>query len=158
MIIGVGTDIVDMRRIGRVLDRHGDRFSSRIFTQKERAICEERGGRHRVESYARRWAAKEACAKALGVGLVGGVGLSVAWIEIEIARGRTGRPHLMLHGTAADSARSSVKMAASDYGIVEAKPRIHVSMTDDPPYAQACVVFEAVLGVTAVEHNQSQPT
>ena len=78
MILGIGSDITDARRIAKVIDRHGDRFHDRVFTSIERARADKR--RNRVETYAKRFAAKEACAKALGTGLRGGVWLSLIHI------------------------------------------------------------------------------
>ncbi len=139
VVLGVGTDLVDIRRIARAVERHGDRFLERIYTGRERALCEARG-RVRVESYARRWAAKEAAAKALGLGLVGALEISATWREIEVARAETGWPSLSLSGRAA--ARAAAMAAGS--GLENAAPRLHVSMTDEPPYAQAVVILEAV--------------
>ena len=95
MIIGLGSDIVDVRRIKEVLDRHGDRFLDRCFTPIERAKADRRA--RRVETYAKRFAAKEACAKALGTGLAGGV----FWRDMGVVNLPSGKPTMMLTGGAA---------------------------------------------------------
>ena len=90
MILGIGSDLVDVRRIARVIERHGDRFLDRIFTATERARAERRA--QRIETYAKRFAAKEACAKALGTGLRAGV----FWRDMGVVNLKSGRP-TMLH-------------------------------------------------------------
>lgn len=130
MIIGIGSDLCDIERIKRTLARFGDRFTHRVFTDGERAKCDRR--RARAESYARRWAAKEACSKALGTGLR----MGVAWREMEVVNLPSGQPTMRLHGGAAD------RLARLTPDGLDA--RMHVTMTDDPPYAQAFVVIEAL--------------
>jgi len=129
MIIGIGSDLADIRRIERTLDRWGERFVQRCFTEIEQAKSERR--RARAASYAKRWAAKEACSKALGTGLR----MGIAWREMGVVNLPSGQPTLALTGGAA--ARLAVLtptgMAAS----------IHLTITDDYPYAQAFVVIEA---------------
>jgi holo-[acyl-carrier protein] synthase len=131
LILGIGTDLVDIRRIAKVLDRHGERFIERIFTEVERRRAERRPVT-RVATYAKRFAAKEACAKALGTGLRGGV----FWRDMGVVNLPSGQPTMALTGGAA--ARLAAIMPAGH------RPHIHVAITDEPPYAQAFVVIEAV--------------
>ena len=131
MIIGLGSDLADIRRIEDTLKRFGDRFVSRIFTDVERARSERKADR--AASYAKRFAAKEACAKALGTGLRAGV----FWRDMGVVNLRSGAPTLALTGGAAK------RLAAITPAGMH--PRIHLSLTDDHPYAQAFVVIEALL-------------
>ncbi|MEL6979455.1 MAG: holo-ACP synthase [Pseudomonadota bacterium] len=128
-VVGVGFDLVDIRRIQRSIDRFGERFLSRIYTERERALCDARRA-NRIPAYARRWAAKEACAKALGTGYA----LGVAARQIELDRGEAGPPFLRLYGGAAArlAALTPERCAA----------RLHVTMSDEPPYAAAVVVID----------------
>ena len=130
MIVGIGSDLCDIRRIARTLDRHGERFTHRVFTDGERARCDRRAAR--AEGYARRFAAKEACAKALGTGLSAGV----FWRDMEVVNLPSGQPTLRLAGGAAE--RLAELLPAGHVA------RLHVSLTDDPPMAQAFVIIEAV--------------
>ncbi|TXN03116.1 holo-ACP synthase [Methylobacterium sp. WL64] len=130
MIIGIGSDLCDIDRIARTLERHGDRFTHRVFTDGERARCDRRAAR--APGYARRFAAKEACAKALGTGLSAGV----FWRDMEVVNLPSGQPTLRLSGGAA--ARLSELLPVGHEG------RLHVSLTDDPPMAQAFVIIEAL--------------
>lgn len=130
MIIGIGSDLCDIDRITRTLERHGDRFTHRVFTDAERARCDRRAAR--APGYARRFAAKEACAKALGTGLSAGV----FWRDMEVVNLPSGQPTLRLSGGAA--ARLAELLPAGHEG------RLHVSLTDDPPMAQAFVIIEAL--------------
>ncbi len=130
MIIGIGSDLCDIRRIERSLERFGERFTHRIFTDGERAKCDRRAAR--APSYARRFAAKEACAKALGTGLSHGV----FWRDMEVVNLSTGAPTLRLTGGAAE--RLQAMLPAGH------EARIHVTLTDEPPLAQAFVIVEAV--------------
>lgn len=130
MILGIGSDLCDIDRIARSLARYGERFTHRIFTDGERARCDRRAAR--APSYARRFAAKEACAKALGTGMSQGV----FWRDMEVVNLPGGRPTLRLTGGAL------ARLAAMTPAGHEA--RLHVSLTDDPPMAQAFVIFEAV--------------
>ncbi|WP_407519848.1 holo-ACP synthase [Methylobacterium oryzisoli] len=130
MIVGIGSDLCDIRRIARSLERFGDRFTHRVFTAGERARSDRRAAR--APSYARRFAAKEACAKALGTGLAQGV----FWRDMEVVNLPGGRPTLRLTGGAA--ARLAALIPAGH------RANVHVSLTDDPPLAQAFVVIEAV--------------
>jgi len=129
MILGIGSDICDVRRIAKVIERHGDRFIDRIFTPAERAKAEKR--RNRVETYAKRFAAKEACAKALGTGLRAGVW----WRDIGVINLVSGRPTLELTGGAK---RRLAAMTPVGY-----QARIDLTMTDEGPTAQALVVISA---------------
>ena len=129
MILGIGSDLCDIDRIAKSLARFSERFTHRIFTQGERAKSDRRATR--AASYARRFAAKEACSKALGTGLRAGV----FWRDMEVVNLPSGAPTMRLTGGAA--ARLAVMTPAGHEAIV------HVSMTDDPPMAQAFVVIEA---------------
>jgi len=130
MILGIGSDIVDVRRMARVIDRHGDRFLERIFTGTERAKAERRA--RRVETYAKRFAAKEACAKALGTGLRAGV----FWRDMGVVNLPSGRPTMQLTGGAL------ARLEAITPAKCEA--RIDVTITDEGPMAQALVIITAV--------------
>ena len=130
MIVGIGSDLADIRRIERTLERFGDRFIQRVFTEVEQVKSERR--RARVASYAKRWAAKEACSKALGTGLR----MGVAWREMGVVNLASGQPTMQITGGAADRLRLLVPPGM--------QPRIHVTITDDHPWAQAFVVIEAV--------------
>ena len=131
MIIGIGSDLIDIRRIEKSLERHGQRFIQRIYTEVEQARSE--GRRGRAASYAKRFAAKEACAKALGTGLAQGV----FWRDMGVVNLRSGAPTMALTGGAA---RRLAAITPSGM-----HPRIHLSLTDDHPYAQAFVVIEALM-------------
>jgi len=130
MIIGIGSDITDVRRIAKVLDRHGERFIGRIFTPIERAKAEKR--RNRVETYAKRFAAKEACAKALGTGLRAGVW----WRDMGVVNLPSGRPTLELTGGAK---RRLDAITPAGY-----EARIDLTITDEGPMAHAFVVISAI--------------
>jgi holo-[acyl-carrier protein] synthase len=129
MILGIGSDLCDIRRIEKSLARFGERFTERVFTAGERAKSDRRATR--AESYARRFAAKEACSKALGTGLRAGV----FWRDMEVVNLPGGRPTLRLTGGAALRLRA---MTPEGYEAI-----VHVTMTDEPPMAQAFVVIEA---------------
>jgi holo-[acyl-carrier protein] synthase len=131
MIIGVGSDLCDIRRIQESLDRFGERFTQRLYTEVERTRSERKGDR--AASYAKRFAAKEACAKALGTGIRRGV----FWRDMGVVNMRSGRPTMALTGGAAE------RLAAMTPPGHEAV--IHLSLTDEVPYAQAFVVIEAVV-------------
>jgi holo-[acyl-carrier protein] synthase len=130
MIVGIGTDTIDIRRIERVLERHGERFTQRIFTEIEIRKSERR--HLRAASYAKRFAAKEACSKALGTGMRGGV----FWHDMGVVNLPSGKPTLRLTGGAAD--RLQALLPAGHHA------EIHLSLTDDFPLAQALVIIEAV--------------
>jgi holo-[acyl-carrier protein] synthase len=130
LIIGLGSDLTDIRRIEATLARFGARFTLRIFTETERVRSERKPDR--AASYAKRFAAKEACAKALGTGLRRGV----YWRDMGVVNAPGGRPTMSLTGGA------GLRLAAlTPPGFA---PKIHVSLTDDPPYALAFVVIEAL--------------
>jgi holo-[acyl-carrier protein] synthase len=129
VILGIGSDLCDIRRIERSLERFGERFTHRIFTAGERSRSDRRAAR--APSYARRFAAKEACAKALGTGMSAGV----FWRDMEVVNLPGGKPTLRLTGGALARLNSLVPPGH--------EPVLHVSLTDDPPIAQAFVVIEA---------------
>ena len=130
MIIGLGSDLADIRRIEATLERFGERFVKRVFTDVERARSERKTDR--AASYAKRFAAKEACAKALGTGLRAGV----FWRDMGVVNLRSGAPTLALTGGAAR------RLAAiTPAGLT---PHTPLSLTDDDPYALAFVVIEAL--------------
>ena len=130
MIVGIGSDLCDIRRLRQVLDRHGQRFALRCFTEVERRKAERRADR--AGTYAKRFAAKEACAKALGTGIRDGV----FWRDMGVVNRPSGQPTLLLTGGAAERLRAILPAGL--------EPLIHLSLTDEPPYAQAFVVIEAV--------------
>ena len=130
MIIGLGSDLCDIRRIADSLERFGTRFTDRLFTETERKRSERKPDR--AASYAKRFAAKEACAKALGTGLSRGV----FWRDMGVANLPSGQPTLVLTGGAA---RRLAAMTPAGF-----RPVVHLTMTDDHPYAQAFVIIEAL--------------
>ena len=130
MIIGLGSDICDVRRIEAVLERHGERFLNRIYTATERAKAD--GRANRAETYAKRFAAKEACAKALGSGFRRGV----FWRDMGVINLPSGRPTMKLSGGAL------ARLQAITPAGCEA--RIDITLTDEGPTAQAIVVISAV--------------
>ena len=132
MIIGIGSDILDIRRIERTIERHGDRFLERIFTAAERARAEKRTERIRAATYAKRFAAKEAASKALGTGFRAGV----FWRDLGVVNLPSGQPTLRLTGGAAERLKA---ITPAGHGAV-----IALTMTDEFPYAQAMVVITAV--------------
>lgn len=135
MIVGIGNDIIDIRRIERAIDRYGERFIERIFTETER---EKSDGRHaRAASYAKRFAAKEACAKALGTGLSQGV----FWRDMGVVNLPGGRPTLQLTGGAAARLAELVPEGH--------RAQISLALTDDFPMAQAFVIISAIPAQTA---------
>lgn len=129
MILGVGNDLIDIRRIEKTLARHGDRFTHRIFTEVERTKSDRRA--QRAASYAKRFAAKEACAKALGTGLSRGV----FWRDMGVVNLPSGQPTMKLTGGAAERLAA---MTPPGHGAF-----IHLTITDEHPLAQAIVVIEA---------------
>jgi holo-[acyl-carrier protein] synthase len=135
MIIGLGSDIVDVRRIARVVDKYGERFLGRIFTAAERAKAERRATR--IETYAKRFAAKEACAKALGTGFRRGV----FWRDLGVVNLPGGKPTMKLTGGALQRLRA-ITPAGCDV-------TIDVSLTDEGPTAQAIVIISAVPAASA---------
>lgn len=129
MIIGLGSDLTDIRRIEQTLQRFGDRFVERVFTETERARSERRAGR--AGSYAKRFAAKEACAKALGTGMRRGV----FWKDMGVVNARSGEPGMILTGGAAERLAE-----LTPPGYVCA---VRLTLSDEYPYAQAFVIIEA---------------
>ena len=130
MIIGLGSDLCDIRRIQASLDRFGERFVQRIYTDIERTRSERKVDR--AGSYAKRFAAKEACAKALGTGFRRGV----FWRDMGVVNMRSGKPTMTLTGGAAQRLAEMVPEGC--------EPLIHLSLTDEVPYAQAFVIIEAI--------------
>jgi holo-[acyl-carrier protein] synthase len=130
MIIGLGSDICDARRLEQVLNRHGERFLNRIFTEAERAKADRRA--NRVQTYAKRFAAKEACAKALGTGFRGGV----FWRDMGVVNLPSGKPTMRLTGGARERL-DAITPAGHE-------ARIDVSLTDEGPTAQAIVIIQAL--------------
>jgi len=131
MIVGIGQDICDIRRIEKTLAQFGDRFTARVFTDAERRKAD--GRRERAATYAKRFAAKEACAKALGTGVPR---RGVHWRHMGVVNLPTGQPTVELTGGAADRL-----MRLTPAGMV---CRVHLTITDEYPYAQAQVIIEAV--------------
>ena len=130
MILGIGSDITDVRRIAKVIDRHGERFLDRVFTTTERARAERK--KNRIETYAKRFAAKEACAKALGTGMRGGVW----WRDMGVVNLPSGRPTIQLTGGALHRLQA---LTPRGY-----EARIDLTITDEGPMAQALVIISAV--------------
>ncbi|NIZ15529.1 holo-ACP synthase [Phaeobacter sp. HF9A] len=129
MILGIGTDLANIDRIQRTLDRFGTRFKARVFTEVEQAKSERR--RDVAGTYAKRWAAKEACSKALGTGLR----MGIAWKDMSVSNLSTGQPVMQLTGWAAARLAELTPPGHSAH--------IHVTLTDDHPWAQAIVMIEA---------------
>ncbi|KPQ07963.1 MAG: holo-[acyl-carrier protein] synthase AcpS [Rhodobacteraceae bacterium HLUCCA12] len=129
MILGIGTDLANIERVARTLDRFGDRFRHRVFTETELRKAARR--RDEAGTLAKRWAAKEACSKALGTGLR----MGISWRDMAVSNLHTGQPVMALTGWAAD--RLDAMTPAGFQAVV------HVSLTDDHPWAQAFVVIAA---------------
>ncbi|MCD2177555.1 holo-ACP synthase [Rhizobium sp. C1] len=130
MIIGIGSDLIDIRRVEKSIERFGDRFTHRCFTEVERAKSDRR--KERAASYAKRFAAKEACSKALGTGLAQGV----FWRDMGVVNLPSGKPTMALTNGAAE--RLSAMTPEGHYAVV------HLTITDDFPLAQAFVILEAL--------------
>lgn len=130
MILGLGNDIIDIRRIEKTIERFGDRFLDRVFTDTERRKSDRRATR--AASYAKRFAAKEACAKALGTGFRKGV----YWRDMGVVNLRSGRPTMVLTGGAAEQLKHITPQGM--------EARVDVTLTDDFPQAQAIVVISGV--------------
>ncbi|HVG52039.1 MAG TPA: holo-ACP synthase [Xanthobacteraceae bacterium] len=130
MIIGIGSDLIDIRRVEKVIERHGERFLSRIFTDTERARAERRA--KSVETYAKRFAAKEACSKALGTGIRNGVW----WRDMGVVNLPGGRPTMKLTGGALKRLEALTPPGC--------EARIDITITDEYPLAQAQVIITAV--------------
>ena len=135
MIIGIGSDIIDARRIAKTIERHGERFLARIYTPAERAKAE--GRAKPAETYAKRFAAKEACSKALGTGFRRGV----FWRDMGVVNLASGRPTMKLTGGALARLQAITPAGCT--------AQIDVSLTDDGPTAQAIVIITAVPSATA---------
>ena len=131
MILGLGNDLIDIRRIERTLDRFGERFTQRVFTEVERRKSDRRAAR--AASYAKRFAAKEACAKALGTGVPR---RGVHWRDLGVVNLPSGKPTMALTGGAAVRLEEIVPAGMS--------AQIDVTITDDYPLAQAIVIISAV--------------
>src|SRR5689334_25009091 len=134
MILGIGSDLIDIRRVAKVIERHGERFLDRIFTDTERAKAERRAKSERmvVATYAKRFAAKEACSKALGTGIRQGVW----WRDMGVVNLPSGRPTMQLTGGALKRLEA---MTPPDHAA-----QIDLTITDDGPMAQAIVIISAV--------------
>src|SRR5262245_6826858 len=130
MIIGLGSDLIDIRRIEKTLERYGDRFVRRLYTETEQKKSE--GRKNRAASYAKRFAAKEACSKALGTGFRRGV----FWRDMGVVNLRSGKPTMALTGGAAQQLERITPRGF--------EPRVDVSLTDDFPLAQAIVIISGV--------------
>jgi holo-[acyl-carrier protein] synthase len=130
MILGIGSDICDARRIAKVIERHGDRFLDRVFTPIERAKADKR--RNRAETYAKRFAAKEACAKALGTGFRAGV----FFRDMGVVNLPSGKPTLKLTGGALKRLQAMTPAGC--------EAQIDLALTDEGPYAQAFVIISAL--------------
>lgn len=135
MIIGTGADITDIRRMEKALKQFGSRFEQRIFTKKEQQKARSRtkaGQKAIASTYAKRFAAKEACAKALGTGMRSGV----SWQDIEIINDDMEKPCITLHAKAAEIAAKKAKLGETTH--------IHLALSDEYPYAYAHVIIESV--------------
>jgi holo-[acyl-carrier protein] synthase len=130
VILGIGSDIIDIRRIEKTLNKHGQRFIDRIYTDIEKRKSERRA--QRIPSYAKRFAAKEACSKALGTGLSNGV----YWRDMGVVNLPSGKPTMQLTNGAAAQLARMVPAGKT--------PVVHLTMTDEYPYAQAYVIIEAL--------------
>jgi holo-[acyl-carrier protein] synthase len=130
MILGLGSDLIDIRRIEKTLGRYGDKFIERVFTETERAKSERR--RNRAASYAKRYAAKEACAKALGTGFRRGV----FWRDLGVVNLPSGKPTMLLTGGALKRLQEMTPAGM--------RAQIELTITDEPPLAQALVIITAV--------------
>jgi holo-[acyl-carrier protein] synthase len=130
MILGIGSDLIDIRRIEQIIERFEDRFLERIFTDVERRRCERRADR--AASYARRFAAKEACAKALGTGFR----LGVFWRDLGVVNRPSGQPTMQLTGGALRRLGEITPAGMT--------ARLDLTLTDEPPIAQAVVIISAV--------------
>jgi holo-[acyl-carrier protein] synthase len=130
VILGIGSDLASIERIAAVLDRHGARFKNRVFTEHEQKKAESRPMAI-AATYAKRWAAKEACSKALGTGLR----MGIAWKDMAVTNLRSGQPVMHLTGWAAERLAA---MTPPGHSAI-----LHVTLTDDHPWAQAFVVIEA---------------
>ena len=142
MILGIGTDITNIDRIRRTLHRFGDRFKQRVFSGVERSKAERR--LDDVGTYAKRWAAKEACCKALGTGLR----MGISWQDMIVHNAVSGQPTLQLTGWAASRLNDITPLGHT--------ASIHLSLTDDYPWAQAFVVIEATPAIQQNRQDRSR--
>tara|TARA_A100001011_G_C13976801_1_gene701609 strand:- start:88 stop:489 length:402 start_codon:yes stop_codon:yes gene_type:complete len=129
MILGIGTDLANIDRIQRSLDQYGDRFRNRVFSKIEQQQA--KAYKNEISTYAKRWAAKEACSKALGTGISKGV----CWHDISVSNLESGRPIVTLTGGAKDRLDFITPKGHT--------PKIHISLSDDHPWAQAFVIIES---------------
>ncbi|GAA5074129.1 holo-ACP synthase [Maritalea mobilis] len=143
MILGIGTDLANIERIQKALDRFGDRFRNRVFTVTEQTRAERM--KDPASTYAKRWAAKEACSKALGTGLR----MGIAWRDMAVTNLQSGQPVMEVTGWAKERLE---QMTPDGHSAV-----IHVSLTDDHPWAQAYVVIEALPEEEADKRPQIGP-
>jgi holo-[acyl-carrier protein] synthase len=132
MILGIGSDICDIRRIEKAIERHGDRFLERVFTETERSRAKRRTEKIQAATFAKRFAAKEAAAKALGTGFRQGV----FFADLGVVNLPSGQPTLMMTGGSAERLR-----AITPPGMTA---QVHLTMTDEHPYAYAHVIISAV--------------
>lgn len=130
MILGIGNDLANIDRIGRTIDRFGARFLDRVYTEIEQATAERRA--ERIATYAKRWAAKEACSKALGTGLR----MGIRWRDMGVVNLASGQPTMILSGWA--------EARLADLTPPGHRAVVHVTITDDHPWAMAVVVIEAL--------------
>lgn len=130
MILGIGNDLANIDRIGRTIDRFGARFLDRVYTEIEQATAERRA--ERIATYAKRWAAKEACSKALGTGLR----MGIRWRDMGVVNRASGQPTMVLSGWA--------EARLADLTPPGHRAVVHVTITDDHPWAMAVVVIEAL--------------
>ena len=130
MILGVGSDLCNIDRIASVLERHGDRFRKRVYTETELALARRR--KQEAATLAKRWAAKEACSKALGTGLA----MGIAWKDMAVRNLPSGQPTMRLTGWAAERLAAMTPPGH--------RAHVHVTLTDDHPWAQAFVIIEAL--------------
>lgn len=130
MILGIGNDLASIDRIGRTIDRFGARFLDRVYTEIEQATAERRA--ERIATYAKRWAAKEACSKALGTGLR----MGIRWRDMGVVNRASGQPTMVLSGWA--------EARLADLTPPGHRAVVHVTITDDHPWAMAVVVIEAL--------------
>lgn len=130
MIVGIGTDICDINRIAQTIEKFGQKFKQKTFTECEQQYCESKAVP--ANAYAKRFAAKEAVAKALAGEDTG----SLSWLDVEVINRKSGRPDIKLHRMAAQ--RLSDRLPEGFDG------KVHLSLSDDPPYAQAFAIVEAV--------------
>ena len=134
MIIGVGTDLANIDRIEATLNRFGDRFRNRVFTELEQSKANSR--KNESATYAKRWAAKEACSKALGTGLR----MGISWKDMAVSNLNTGQPQMEVTGWAKERLSKLTPYGYASF--------IHVTLTDDYPWAQAFVLIEALPTIT----------